>query len=100
MYHLWVTVTNLVSRICIMSGGYPIIFEIGIPNSVWMHLGMAECLIPFSVYCDLDQVLRTILLRAYLLYIFLRRNPKNGVWMHLGIAECCITALGHYAFAV
>ena len=28
----------------------PIFFEVG----VWMHLGMAECRIPFSGHCDLE----------------------------------------------
>ena len=33
----------------------PIFFEIGVPNfSVWIHLGMAECRVSFSGYCDID----------------------------------------------
>ena len=29
-------------------------FELGIPNLVWMHLGIGECHVPFSGHCDLD----------------------------------------------
>ena len=33
----------------------PIFFEVGILKfGVWMHLGMAECRVPFSGHCDLD----------------------------------------------
>ena len=34
---------------------------------VWMHLGMAECHIPFSGHCDLDLVFRIIVSGAYLI---------------------------------
>ena len=29
-------------------------FELGIPNLVWMHLGIGEYHVPFSGHCDLD----------------------------------------------
>ena len=38
-----------------------------------MHLGMAECPIPFSGHCDLDH-----------------RNFKFGVWMHLEMRKCLV----------
>ena len=56
-YHPWVTVTltsKLVSRIGLESSAYLLFFEVGIQNFVWMHLGMAECHIPFLGLCDLD----------------------------------------------
>ena len=58
VYHFQVTVTltltsDLVFKI-IVSGAYLIVFEVGIPNLVWIHLGMAECLVPPLGHCDLD----------------------------------------------
>ena len=45
--------SDLVFKI-IVSGAYLILFEVGVPNLVWMHLGMAECLVPPLGHCDLD----------------------------------------------
>ena len=56
MYHLQVILTftsDLVFKI-IVSGAYLILFEVGIPNGVWMHLGMTECRIPSLGQCYLD----------------------------------------------
>ena len=52
-YYFWVILTltyDLISRI--MSGAIsPTLFEEGIPNSVWIHLGMTGCLIPCLSHC-------------------------------------------------
>ena len=59
-----------------------------------MHLGMAECSVPFLGCCDCDLVIRKMVSEAYLLYYFIW-NPKFGVWVHLGMEECRIPFLGH-----
>ena len=52
-----------------MSGPYPILFEVEIPNfGLWMHLWMFECHLPFLGHCDLDLPSRIIVSRAYLLH--------------------------------
>ena len=60
MYHLLVNVTltsDLVSRISMESGAYLLCF-LGRNSKfgMWMHLGMAECHIPFWGLCDLDHL--------------------------------------------
>ena len=54
-----------------------------------MHLGMVECLVPFTGRCDLD--LWPIFLEKscpeHISYIIKGRIPKFGVYMHL---------LGHF----
>ena len=69
---------------------------------VWMHLGMGECRIPFSDYCDLDLWLsyysnhnvrpsvRPASCPVHISYILWGRNSKFDVWMHLGMGECRI----------
>ena len=47
-----------------------------------MHLGMAECRIPFLGHCDLDLVFGIIVSGAYLI-LFEVGILKFGVWMHL-----------------
>ena len=63
-----------------------------------MHLGIAECHVPFWVTVTLtltsDLVFRIIMSGAYLLY-YRGRNLKFGVWMHLGMTKCRIPLLGH-----
>ena len=48
---------------------------------MWIHLGMAECRVPFSCHCDLelnsDLVFRIIVSGAYLLY-YLREECQ--IW--------------------
>ena len=60
---------------------------------VFVHLGMAECHIPFSGHCDL--VLRSIFSLEYISYIICDRNPKFGVWKHLGMVECRVPFMGY-----
>ena len=54
--------------LCLVQCISPIFFEVGIPNGVWMHLGITECLVPFLGHCDLDLDFRTIVSGAFLLY--------------------------------
>ena len=72
--------------------------------AVWMHLGMAECRVPFSGHCDLDLGLSFIVITmsvrpascpVHISYIIRGRNFKFDVWMHLGMAECRVPFLGH-----
>ena len=51
-----------------------------------MHLGIAECHVPFSGHCDLDLVFRIIVSGAYLLY-YLRKESQIDVWMLLGMTK-------------
>ena len=78
---------------------------------VWMHLGMAECRIPFSGRSDLDlwlsfysnhNVRPSVCLSVHpsscpvhISYILWGRNSKFDVWMHLGMAECRASFWGH-----
>ena len=38
----------------ILSVAYLILFEEGIPNGLWVHLGMTKCRVPTLGHCDLD----------------------------------------------
>ena len=59
---------DLFSRI-VVSGAYPILFEVGVPKfCVWMHLNMVICSGPFLLHCDLDLVSIIIVSGAYCLY--------------------------------
>ena len=52
-----VTVTltsDLVLRIIVTSAYLFLFFEVGFLFGVLMHLGIAECRIPFLGHCDLD----------------------------------------------
>ena len=72
-----------------------------------MHLGMAECCIPFSGHWDLDLWLsfysnhnvrpsvRPASCPVHISYILWDRNSKFDVWMHHGMAECRILFSGH-----
>ena len=71
---------------------------------VWMHLGMAECRVPFWGHCDLNLWLslysnkmsvRPASCPEHISYILWGRHSKFGVWMHLGMAECHVSFLGH-----
>ena len=59
-YHFQVTVTlnsDLVFRITV-SRAYLILFELGIPNGMWMHLEMMLCRERSLGHCDFDLVSR------------------------------------------
>ena len=59
-----------------------------------MHLGMAECRIPYSGHCDLDLVFRIIMSGAYVLYFFEVEIP---IWCAdaSGMEECGVPFSGH-----
>ena len=63
-----------------------------------MHLGIVECLVPFTGHCDLD--LWPIFLEKscpeHISYIIKGRIPKFGVYMHLLMVECHVPFLGHF----
>ena len=61
----------------------------------WMHLGMAECCIPFRVIIIVTTLFLEKLCMEHISYISWGRNLKFNVRMHLGVAECCILFLGH-----
>ena len=69
MYHFWVTGTltsDLVFRI-IMSGPYPILSELGIPNLMFgCIMGWQSVMFQFWVHCDLGLFSR-FMVSAYLL---------------------------------
>ena len=63
-----------------------------------MHLGMVECLVPFTGLCDLD-LWPSFLKKScpeHISYIIKGRNPKFDGWMQLWMAECHIPFLGHF----
>ena len=55
-----------------------------------MHLGMAECRIPFWVIVTLtsDLVYRIIVSGESHPLFERARDPKFGVWLHLWMTEC------------
>ena len=63
-----------------------------------MHLGMVECLVPFTGHCDLD--LWPSFLKNYvqsISLILLKVGIPNLIgWMQLWMAECHIPFLGHF----
>ena len=59
-----------------------------------IHLGMVECLVPFTGHCDLVFRKNGVWSIFLILLMVAGRNPKFGVWMHLGMAECHIPFLG------
>ena len=59
-----------------------------------MHLGMAECQIPFLGHCDLDLWPSFNNYRVQsILYIIWGRNPKFGMWLQFGMAKCHVSVL-------
>ena len=74
MYHFWVTVTltsDLVFRIIMFGAYFSILFELGIPNLVYLCiLGWQSVMYQF---CDLDFISTIIVSGAYLIY-YLREN--------------------------
>ena len=54
---------------------------------VWIHLGMAECRVPFSGHCDLDLDLWPSFKNNRVRSISLI-NLKFEVWMHLWMTKC------------
>ena len=63
-----------------------------------MHLGMVECLVPFTGHCDLD-LWPSFFEKScpeHISYIIKVRNPKFDGWMQLWMAECHIPFLGHF----
>ena len=82
--------SDLIFRIIIS----PILFELGIPNSVCgCILGWQSVIYQFWGHCDLDLFSRIIMSGAYLIYYL--RNPKFGVLMHLWMLICHIPFYGH-----
>ena len=70
--------------------------------SVWMHLGMAECRVPWKGHCDLDLDLwpsfQNTRVRSIFPIIFEVeiRNSVCACILHLRMAECCKPPLGHF----
>ena len=62
-----------------------------------MHLGMVECLVPFSVTVTLtSDLVLIIIVSEHISYIIKGRNPKFGGWMQLLMVECHIRFFGHF----
>ena len=94
-----VTLTSDQVLIIIVSGAY-LLYYLRRESQiwcVWMHLGMVECLLPFTGHCDLDlwPSFNNNCVRSISSFIIWDRNPKFGVWMHLEMVEGLVPFTGH-----
>ena len=82
--HSCLSVCACVSVCLPMSEAYPILFVVGIPNSVCEFiLGVSECCIIFSAHCDLD------------LWIKFLKNYVRSISHILGLNEIYVLFLLH-----